>query len=156
MQAATLLRQAEPLVRNPQAVWADRREDRELAAMALGYRSHGGLVTGDELVRLMRRRSDQPISEVARWIVNREVAHFAYRGETLLPLFQFDRDTLQPTRGVMTVVRELRGAFDDWEVSLWFVTPNTSIGGAVPLHEIERDPSAVLAAARTDRFIVLG
>jgi hypothetical protein len=156
MQPTELLRDIPPFVRNPRAVWADRVEDRQLAAMACGFQRHGGLATGDEVVRLLRRRSDQPISTLARWIVDRNVVHFAWQGATVLPLFQFDRDRMLLNPLVISVVRELRDTFDDWEIALWFITPNASTDGVAPVDAFESNPSAALAAARTDRFVASG
>ena len=156
MQPTELLRDIPPLVRNPRALWADRVEDRQLAAMACGFQRHGGLATGDDIVRLLRHRSDQPISTLARWIVERNVVHFAWQGTTLLPLFQFDRYRMLLNPIVLRVVRELRDAFDDWEIALWFVTPNASTNGVAPVDAFESNPLAALAAARTDRFVALG
>ena len=156
MQPTELLRDTSTLVQNPRAVWGGRVEDRQLAAMACGFQRHGGLATADELLRLMRRRSDQPISALARWIVDRNVVHFAWQGATLLPLFQFDRDRMLLNPIVISVVRELRDTFDDWEIALWFVTPNASTNGVAPVDAFESNPLAALAAARTDRFVALG
>jgi hypothetical protein len=151
MQLSGLPRDAPALVQEPRAVWADRVEDRQLAAISCGFQRRGGLATADELLRLMRRRSDQPISALARWIVDRTVVHFAWQGVTLLPLFQFDRDRMLVNPVVVSVVQELRDTFDDWQIALWFVTPNASTNGAAPVDAFESDPLAALAAARTDR-----
>ncbi len=156
MQSIELLRDSPPLVRNPRAVWSDRVEDRQLAAISCGFLRHAGLATADEVVRLMRRRSDQPISTLARWMVDRCVVHFAWQGTTLLPLFQFDRNRMLLDPIVISVVRELRDAFDDWEIALWFVTPNTSTNGVAPVDAFQSNPLAALAAARTDRFVATG
>jgi len=129
--------------------------DRQLAAMACGFQRHAGLATADEVVRLIRRRSEQPISSLARWIVDREVVHFAWQGATLLPLFQFDHSCMQPNPVVTGVVRELRDAFDDWAIALWFVTPNAGTNGVAPVDAFESDPLAALAAARKDRLAAL-
>ena len=153
MQPSGLPHDAAALVQEPRAVWADRTEDRQLAAISCGFQRHGGLATADELLRLMRRRSDQPISALARWIVDRNVVHFAWQGVTLLPLFQFDRGRMLPNPIVVSVVRELRDTFDDWQIALWFVTPNASTNGLAPVDAFESDPLAVLAAARTDRCV---
>jgi hypothetical protein len=88
--------------------------------------------------------------------VDRSIVHFAWQGTTLLPLFQFDRDRMMPDPIVISVVRELCDAYDDWEIALWFVTPNPSTNGVAPVDAFQRTPSAALAAARTDRFVALG
>lgn len=155
MQPSGLPRDAPALVHEPRAACTDRVEDRQLAAISCGFQRHGGLATADELLRLMRRRSDQPISALARWIVDRNVVHFAWEGVTLLPLFQFDRDRMLPDPIVISVVRELRDIFDDWEIAHWFVTPNASTNGVAPVDAFESDPLAALTAARTDRCVAL-
>jgi hypothetical protein len=156
MQPTELRHDTPPIVRNRRTARPDRVEDRQLAAMSCGFQRHGGLATADEVVRLIRRRSDQPISVLARWIVDRDVVHFAWQGATLLPLFQFDRYRMLLNPIVLRVVRELRDAFDDWEIALWFVTPNASTNGVAPVDAFESNPSAALAAARTARFVALG
>ena len=156
MQSSELLCDTSPLVRNPQALWGNRVEDRQLAAMSCGFQRCGGLATAEEVIRLMRRQSDQPISTLARWIVDRSIVHFARQGATLLPLFQFDRDRMLLDPMAIGVVQELRDIYDDWEIALWFVTPNTSTSGVAPVDAFESNPMAALAAARTDRFVALG
>ena len=155
MQPTELRHDTARIVRNRPAARADRVVDRQLAAMSCGFQRHGGLATADEVVRLMRRRSDQPISTLARWIVDRSIVHFAWQGVTLLPLFQFDRDRMLPDPIVITIVRELCGAYDDWEIALWFVIPNPSTNGVAPVDAFQSHPSAALAAARMDRFVAL-
>jgi hypothetical protein len=156
MQSTELLRNSATLVERPPTDYADRVVDRELAAISCGFQLHGGLATADEVVRLMRPRTEQPISTMARWIVDRNVVHFAWRGATLLPLFQFDRGRMQPNAIVICVMQELRDIFDDWEIALWFVTPNACTNDVAPVVAFGTDPSATLAAARTDRFVALG
>jgi len=156
MQPTERLRDTSPLVQKPRAVWADRVEDRQLEALSCGFERHGGLATADEVVRLMRRRSDQPISTLARWIVDRHIVHFPWQGATLLPLFQFDRNHMLLNPVVISVVRELRDTFVDREIALWFVTPNASTNGVAPVDAFECSPLAALAAARTDRLVALG
>src|SRR6202008_3343774 len=91
MQPTELLRGAPALVLNPRAFGSDRVEDRQLAAIACGFQSRGGLATADEVALVIPRHSAQPISALARWIVDRDLVHFAWQGAPLLPLFQFDR-----------------------------------------------------------------
>ena len=104
----------------------------------------------------MRRRSDQPISTLARWIIDRKVVHFASQGTMLLPMFQFDRDRMLLDPIVVSVVRELRDAFDDWEIARWFIAPNAGTNDSAPVDAFESDPLVALAAARMDRFVALG
>jgi hypothetical protein len=117
------------------------------------FRSSGGVVSTDALIMMLRRRSDQPISLLARWLVNRDVISFKSNGQTLLPTFQFDGLTGAVQPAVLGVLAELRGAFDDDEVAAWFAQPNSSLFGDSPVNLIDKDPTAVLEAARIDRFV---
>ena len=133
-----------------------RLEDRQFAAMELAFARHGGLATADGVARLMRCRSSQPISTLARWIVDRRAVNIAWHGQTLLPMFQFDRESMALQAGVGDVVAELAHAFDDWELALWFAAPNSWLGDAAPVDRLHVEQPAVLDAARADRFIALG
>jgi hypothetical protein len=116
----------------------------------------GGVVSIDVLTMMLRKRSDQPISLLARWLVNRDVISFKSNGQTLLPTFQFDWLTGAVRPGVLGVLAELRGAFDDDEIADWFVQPNSSLLGDSPVNLTDKDLAAVLEAARIDRFVVMG
>lgn len=135
---------------------APTQAEREFAAMLVAFRLGGGIVSGEGLARLLRVRHDQPVSLVARWLVGRSILSLDWRGQTWIPLFQFDRDTMKPRTCVFDIVRELAAAFDDWEMSLWFATPSTWLGDVAPLSMLDRDPRAVLRAAQADRYIALG
>ena len=142
-------------MRPPASLWptdADARANEVLHA----YRRTGGLASGDELTFLLRRRTSQPISMLARWIVERRVVSFGWRGEYLLPMFQFDRADMGVRRPVSAVLGEFDGTFDDWELATWFALPNTWLGDDAPVDVLPRDPHAVLQAARADRFVARG
>ena len=136
----------------PVAADADARANQVLHA----YRRTGGLASGDELTFLLRRRTSQPISMLARWIVERRVVSFGWRGEYLLPMFQFDRASMSVRRPVSAVLDEFDGTFEDWDLASWFALPNTWLGDEAPVDALPRDPHAVLQAARADRFIARG
>ncbi len=117
------------------------------------FQASGGAATGTELAELLRPWADQPISRVARWIVSRQVVSFAWRADTLLPLFQFDLSRGDVRGRVHRVLLELSGALDEAEIALWFARPNVWLAGAAPANAILADGAAVLEAARADRFI---
>jgi hypothetical protein len=131
---------------------ADTRANEVLQA----FRRTGGLVSGDELTLMLRRRTSQPISMLARWIVERRVVSFAWQDEYLLPMFQFDRADMGVCRPVSAVLDEFDGTFDDWDLATWFALPNAWLGDDAPVDVLPRDPHAVLQAARADRFIAPG
>jgi len=135
-----------------QATWSElqeRRFDRLRGALA----RHGGFVPADCVSELLRAHWDQPVSRVARWIARREVVSVTWRSQVWLPLFQFERPSLDLVPAVAALVRELRPVYDDWELAEWFAGPHDALGGRVPAAEVLRAPRLVREAARRDRFV---
>lgn len=128
----------------------------QFKAIQSGCERHGGLSTGEELVRQLGRHHPQPISMLARWIVEGEVLSFTWHAQLLLPMFQFELPALTVRKAVGAVLAELIGAYDDWEATSWFVQPHPLLRDACPVDVLEGDPGAVTEAARTDRFVILG
>lgn len=124
--------------------------------MLAAFRPSGGMLNGDELAALLRTGCEQPVATVARWVVQRSILSLGWQGQTLIPLFQFDRTTMQPRAQLTAVIRELAGAYDDWEMGLWFARPNAWLDDDMPVLKIRTDADAVLKAARADRFIIRG
>ncbi len=130
--------------------------DQSAVAARRAYAAGGGIMDGDTITSLVREHSSQPISRVARWIVGREVVQFRCLADTLFPLFQFDLATMSIRPGAQRVIAELAPAFDDMELAQWFVRRNTCLAGAMPVDLVDSQLPAVLAAARTDRFVLRG
>jgi hypothetical protein len=133
------------------ASWGQYFEEIEAA-----YRNSGGIASDADVVSMLRKCSDQPISQLARWIVARDVVSFECEGTNWLPLFQFEREAPTVRPAVTAVVRELVEVFDDWELANWFALPNNWLQGRTPLDAVAAHPSAVCEAARADRFIARG
>ena len=131
-------------------------EELEFSAMRQAYRRTGGLAIADDVAQRLSDRMSQPVSVVARWIVSRSVLNIQWGSQRLVPLFQFDVHGLSPRPSVAAVIRELADVFDDWELALWFVQPNPMLRGASPMDVIALDATAVLAAARAQRFVARG
>ena len=140
----------------PVQTWHRRLEDRQILQMEDVFARHGGMRSGDDVVRVMRHRASQPLATIAKWIVAREVVQLVRHACILLPMFQFDPQELALRPGVREAVLELRDAFDDWEMCAWFAHPNTWLGGAIPVDRLAADPRGVIDAARADRFVTLG
>jgi hypothetical protein len=131
-------------------------QERQFAVMQAVFGRRGGWVGGDVLAGRLRAHCGQPLSTLARWIVAREVVSVVWQGDTLLPLFQFDRGNWQPREAVSQAVAELRDAHDDWGLALWFARPNAWLCDASPADLVGSEPRQVLYAARADRFALLG
>jgi hypothetical protein len=71
-------------------------------------------------------------------------------------MFQFDGSDMSLREGPQRVVRELAPVFDDWEVAVWFASPNSLLAHALPVDLVIDDLFSVVQAARADRFIARG
>lgn len=124
--------------------------------MEASFRSRRGLASSERVTELLRRYEDQPVSRLARWIVDRDVLSVEWSSRLMLPLFQFDPASMLPRLEVREVIRELAPVLGDWSLTLWFARPHALLGGAVPVDAIDSDPEAVFDAARAERFLVRG
>ncbi|HEX2543675.1 MAG TPA: hypothetical protein VHL79_02280 [Ramlibacter sp.] len=128
----------------------------QYCTMEQAFAATGGIVASEEMVGRLRRRTDQPISRLARWIVDREVLSFQWHGHTMLPMFQFDPHSLAPYAEFTTALRELVPALSDWEIAVWFATPNVWLEERSPVDAILSDAAAVFDAALAERFLARG
>jgi hypothetical protein len=120
-------------------------------AMLRFYNREGGLFTGDQLATLLSDSIEQPISVVARWIVDRRVVCLSNGVQLLLPVFQFDlpRAAIRPE--VEDAVRTMRDALDDWGIASWFASANAQLDGVAPAQAIRRGVASLDRAARWAR-----
>jgi len=135
---------------------ACRIEDRQFLRMHRAFAASGGLINGDQVALRMRRHVAQPISALARRVVERSVLNIAWASQTLLPWFQFDASNMSVRPVVRTVIEELVPVFDDWELTLWFAEPNVWLQDARPVDLALCQPDAVVGAARADRYVAAG
>ena len=124
--------------------------------LANAYRSSGGIIGCDELTQLLARCHEQPISLLARWIVDRRVVHFRCYGQLVLAMFQFELASLSVLPAVGAVIAELAGCFEDGQIAEWFAMPSCWLHGASPAGMLATHPKSVLQAARADRSALLG
>lgn len=120
------------------------------------YRRSGGIAHAEELSLRFSDRRSPCISSLARWIVEGKVVCFEWDKQLWLPWFQFTHDTLVPRREMTTIVQELAGALDQWNLALWFARPNAWLNGRSPANSITDDLPSVVDAARASRFVVNG
>lgn len=143
-----------PDVTNYPAQWAQECDaDDQFVAMLISYRSCGGLARAQEVLGLFKRHCGSDLATLARWIVKGKVIGFAWQSELWLPLFQFNRIDMTPQPGLGQVLAELTTVYDAWELASWFAQANAWLADQTPAETLILDPTAVLHAARADRFI---
>jgi len=128
-------------------------KERRFGALDVAYARQGGWLSADQLCGLMRPHWEQPLSRLARWIAGGELVSLSWRSQIWVPLFQFERPSLDRHPAACDVVRALRPVYDDWELAEWFVRPHALLAGRSPVVRLACDPDSVKEAARMDRFI---
>lgn len=128
----------------------------EHAQMLEIYGRFGGLLDADQYVARVREGTDQPLSVVARWIVDRDLVLICDRMSMEVPLFQFAPGTNERLPSVRAVIAELRDSHSDWDIALWFVSKNPHLQDQMPIELVRSNDSAVHAASRADRFAMMG
>ena len=123
------------------------------AALAARFEGTGGAVDGDTLAALLRKHATQPISQVARWIVERRIVTFCEGGRLLVPLFQFDLAQVSLRPAMPRVIALLSDTFDEFELATWFAEPNERLHGVAPAECISVDERSVVRVARADRLM---
>ena len=135
---------------------AEPDPDDDFVAMLGAYRCSGGLARADEVVSRLEQGRGPGLATLARWVVERNVISFEWRGETWLPWFQFKPAGHVPAPALVAVLAELSAVYDGWELAHWFARPNSALAGRTPVDVIGADADAVRQAARADRFVAKG
>jgi hypothetical protein len=125
----------------------------DFAALQVAFGSAGGTVRGDDLACLLENRRCGNFVTLARQLVYGQILSFRWANALWVPMFQFQPGTLLLKPCVQRVVAELAGDRDDWVRAAWFAAPSASLHGARPVDMLDSDLMAVMAAARSDRFL---
>ena len=144
-----------PLARRHFEPLLETTEASQFHEMETGFAASGGMRGGEELTNMLRRDTDQPVSVLARWIVDQAILAIEWHSQMWIPVFQFHPVTLAPRPVVGDVIRELGPVLGDWEVALWFARTNVWLHAA-PADVIAFEPRAVFEAARGERFLARG
>jgi len=121
---------------------------RGFIAMLEAYRATGGLAPGNFLCRSLQAHQRGDLGHLARLIVDRRVFVLDWRGDSWIPMFQFDGQDLSCKPGPALVRAELEGIASGWAVAAWFAEPNVLLEGRRPVNLVESDLPHVLHAAR--------
>ncbi len=130
----------------------DPRDD----ALLADYARFGGVTCVEDLVLIARLLMDQPVSFVARQLVDRHILSFDCRSRLFAPRFQFGTDPLRVSEPVRQAIAELQSVREGNALASWFVEPNGWLGQRRPCMVLSRHPDWVLEAARSDRRIACG
>ena len=121
---------------------------RGFIAMLEAYRSTGGLAPGHFLHESLQNHQRGDLARLARLIVDRRIFVLDWRGDSWIPMFQFDGRDLACKPGPALVRAELKALSSGWAIAAWFARPNAMLDGCRPANVTESDLASVLEAAR--------
>ena len=131
-----------PVPTPAQALQAQRNSEARWALM-----QEFGAYTSEEIAE-QRSRAKNRHALANRWRGEGRVFSVDFRGQRLFPGFQLDLETLAPKPVVAEALAALpRGEMSEWEVALWWTSPNGWLGGARPVDVMDDDEQAVVEAA---------
>ena len=121
---------------------------RGFIAMLEAYRATGGLAPGNFLCQSLQENQRGDLGHLARLIVDRRIFVLDWRGDSWIPMFQFDDHDLSCRPGPALVRAELEGLACGWAIAAWFAEPNPLLEGRRPVNLVAADLPHVLHAAR--------
>ena len=133
--------------------FADRPNTRDFDAMLAAYMWSGGIARHQEVATRLEEDGNGGPSNLGKLIDSRAVFAFDWRGSVWLPMFQFKQPEMYVKPQSRKVLSELAGVFDGWSMAVWYLQQNSWLDNRRPIDLLDQHPSAVLIAARGDRFI---
>jgi hypothetical protein len=108
-----------------------------------------GAYTGKEVAAMAGSGAHNRFQVAHRWKKAGRIFGVPYQGDTVYLRFQFSDDG-QPLPVIRDVLRALDG-WAPWDLARWFVFRSRRLEQRRPADLLERDPDAVIAAARAER-----
>ena len=133
--------------------FADRPNTRDFDTMLAAYMWSGGIARHQEVASRLEETQAGTSSSLQRLLDSHAVFAFDWRGSLWLPMFQFQQPAMFVRPPSRKVLSELAGVFDGWSLAVWYLQPNIWLENRRPIDMLDKHPSAVVAAARGDRFI---
>lgn len=129
---------------------SDTWRDRCFLDLLAGYRRLGGLLRETHVVERFGG------TEVAMYACRSAAVRLWWGDEYWVPVAQFKTGSLDVHPVLLAALSELQPALDTWEAARWLVSPNEWLGLYMPIELLDREPIAVVEAARADRYIATG
>ncbi len=121
--------------------WAEIRKD--------WLRRHRSL-TAAEIAALVGSETANPSALLNGWVSAKRVFFVQDGAKRLYPEFQLGPSG-QPKEVFRSLITALQGKRDGWHLAIWLTKPNPEFGHwQTPLEMLDRDPEAVVAAAKRE------
>lgn len=104
------------------------------------------LLKSADVARLSGSSARNVSAKANRWKSEKRVFSVVQGGVDHFPAFQFTDDG-QPAPAIAEILGIFSG-LSDWQIALWFFAPNGWLAEEPPMDVVQREPQAVIAAAR--------
>ena len=138
-----------PTVPSPAFVEQARRNVAERVSFLERY----AVLTAEQVAETVGSHATNRRALAARWRAERKVFAVRVSPNTFVyPAFQFDLDAGVPRAVIAEVLAALPAGLRDggWQLAFWWDTPTDFLGWVRPVELLEKDPEAVVAAARDE------
>jgi hypothetical protein len=112
------------------------------------FRRSGGLARAPEVAARFKRQGVNDVSQLASWLLKRQVISVEWQSKIWLPLFQFSLTGMALRAGLSSVLSELVVRYDEWAIADWFAQPNVWLADCAPADVLAAAAPQVLIAAR--------
>lgn len=129
----------------------ENQRNTQFVGLLNAFRRSGGLARAPEVAARFKRQGVDDVSQLAAWLVKRQVISVEWQTKIWLPLFQFNPNGMALRTGLSSVLAELVARYDDWDLANWFAQPNVWLADCAPADVLAIAAPQVLNAARATR-----
>ena len=115
----------------------------------VNFLEHFDTYSSNDIYRMNDSTATNKAALASGWRSKGRVFAVNHKSELRYPAFQFDKDA-KPRKVIADVIKLFEKENADWQLALWFVTPNSILSGQAPIEVIKSDPKALIDAANEE------
>ncbi len=119
------------------------------SAARVKFLEHYDTYSSSDIYRMNNSTATNKAALASGWRSKGKVFAINHKSELRYPAFQFDKDT-KPQKIIANVIKLFGKENADWQLALWFVTPNAILNGKPPIDVIKSDSKALIDAANEE------
>jgi hypothetical protein len=129
---------------------------RRYAQVRLRYMKEVPLLRSSDVAEISGSQARNGSARASRWKLEQRIFSVPWNGVDYYPAFQFARTDGQPLPAIKTILDIFGGQLTPWQTALWFWGGNGWLHDKSPMEMIQRDPQAVIEAAKHEMEPLLG
>ena len=142
-----LIETAYPLIAGRPAP-ATLDQARRNAEIRAAFERDHEMLTAEQVHVLCGSSAGNRAALAARWRSEGKIFGIPRQRRRLFPRFQFDEERGRPKAVIAATLAALGDTVGPWQTAIWFTSENGWLNGRRPVDVLDRDPDAVVDAAR--------